>query len=174
MFARAVRECFDFIDARGHFRDSGRLAALCAFEVAGRITLPSGIERKLASPRLLMLSMPVAPTVRVPQRVDGIWGLTVKWVDTKAEARLLARILHDEYSQDAVQHGGWPWRYLITSDHGVLGGFVFACPALALKPRGWGGIQITSPSLTKFSKNSSNFIVFAIYRNIFSFNFNKL
>jgi len=31
-----------------------------------------------------------------------------------------------------------------------------------------------SPSLTKFSKNSSNFIVFAIYRNIFSFNFNKL
>ena len=31
-----------------------------------------------------------------------------------------------------------------------------------------------NPSLTKFSKNSSNFIVFAIYRNIFSFNFNKL
>ena len=82
-----------------------------------------------------MLSTPVLPALDVPARVDRVSGLAVQLVDTKAEARLL----HDEHPQGAVQHGGRPWRYLITSDHGVLGGFVFASPALALKPRGWDG-----------------------------------
>ena len=86
-----------------------------------------------------MLSTPVAPAMDVPARVDRVSGLAVQLVDTKAEARLLARLLHDEHPQGAVQHGGRPWRYLITSDHGVLGGFEFARPALALKPRGWDG-----------------------------------
>ena len=42
----------------------------------------------------------------VPARVDRVLGLAVQLVDTKAEARLLARLLHDEHPQGAVQHGG--------------------------------------------------------------------
>ncbi len=144
-FARAVCGRFDFIDARGRFRDPSCIAALRDPGAAGRITLPSGIERRQASSRPLMLSMPAAPAVRVPQRVDRVSGLDVRLVGTKAGARLLAlllaRILHDGHPQGAVQHGGRQLRYPITSDHGVLGGFVFASPALALKPRdqwvGW-------------------------------------
>ena len=78
-----------------------------------------------------MLAAPVSPAVRVPRRVDKVSGLAVKWVDTKAAAQVLARLLHDEHPQGAVQQSGRQLRYLITSDHGVWGGFVFASPALA-------------------------------------------
>ena len=37
-FARAVCERFDFVDARGHFRDSSCIAALRDLEAAKRIT----------------------------------------------------------------------------------------------------------------------------------------
>ena len=50
----------------------------------------------------------VPPAMDVPARVDRVSGLAVQLVDTKAEARLLARLLHDEHPQGAVQHGGRP------------------------------------------------------------------
>ena len=75
-------------------------------ETAGRITLPPGVARKPASSRPLMQSTPVLPAINVPARVDRVLGLAVQLVDTKAEARLLARLLHDEHPQGAVQHGG--------------------------------------------------------------------
>lgn len=48
--------------------------------------------------------------------------MAVQLVDTKAEARLLARLPHDGHPQGAVRHGGRQLRYVINSDHGVLGG----------------------------------------------------
>jgi len=140
-FARAVCERFDLVDARGRFRDSSCIAALRDLESAGRITLPPGVAHTPASSRPLLLATPVSPAVRVPRRVDTGAGLDVKLVGTKAEARGLARSLHDDHPQGAGQHGGRQLRYLITSGHGVRGGFVFASPARALKPRdqwvGW-------------------------------------
>ncbi|MCY4152770.1 MAG: IS4 family transposase [Aestuariivita sp.] len=140
-YARAVCERFQFVDARGLLRESSCIAALRELETAGRITLPPGVAAKPASSRPLMLSTPVPLAVAVPDRVDKVLGLAVPMVTTKAAAHLLARLLQDEHPQGAVQHGGRQLRYLITSDHGVLGGFVFASPALALKPRdrwiGW-------------------------------------
>ncbi|MCY4306243.1 MAG: hypothetical protein OXC62_15930 [Aestuariivita sp.] len=43
-----------------------------------------------------MQSTSVAPALDVPARVDRVLGLAVQLVDTKAEARLLARLLYDE------------------------------------------------------------------------------
>ncbi|MCY4289397.1 MAG: DUF4338 domain-containing protein, partial [Aestuariivita sp.] len=140
-FARAVCARFAFVDTRGALRESSCIAALRELETAGRIKLPPGVARKPASSRPLMQSTSVPPALDVPARVDRVLGFKITLVETKAEARLLARLLHDEHPQGAVQHGGRQLRYLITSDHGVLGGFVFASPALALKPRdqwvGW-------------------------------------
>jgi len=140
-YARAVCARFAFVDARGRLRESSCIAALRELETAGRIMLPPGVARKPVSSRPLMRSTPVPSAMDVPARVDKVSGFAVQLVDTDADARLLARLLHDEHPQGAVQHGGRQLRYLITSDHGVLGGFVFASPALALKPRdrwiGW-------------------------------------
>ena len=55
-----------------------------------------GIARKPASSRPLMQSTSVPPALDVPARVDRVSGLAVQLVDTKAEARLLARLLYDE------------------------------------------------------------------------------
>jgi len=140
-FARAVCERFQFVDARGVLRESSCIAALREPGTAGRITLPPGVARRPASPRPVVRSTPVPQATDVPDRVNRVSGLAVQLVDTKAGARLLARLLQDEHPQGAVRHGGRQLRYLITSDHGVLGGFVFASPALTLKPRdrwiGW-------------------------------------
>ena len=41
---------------------------------AGRMTLPPGISRKQASPRPMMLPVPVPPVMGVPRRVDKVSG----------------------------------------------------------------------------------------------------
>ena len=101
-------------------------AALREQDTAGRQKLPpprgGGAARKPASSRPLMLSTPLPQATDVPDRVDGVSGLAVQLVDTKAEARLLARLPHDGHPQGAVRHGGRQLRYVINSDHGVLGG----------------------------------------------------
>ncbi len=147
-YARAVCEHFEFIDAHETLRVSSCIAALRDLEAAGRITLPPGGARKQASSRPLMLPKPVPPVKGVPTRVDAVLGFAVQLVETKADARLLARLLHDEYPQGGTQHSGRQLRYLITSAHGVLGGFVFASAAQKLRPRdqwvGWNPEQCRS------------------------------
>ncbi len=88
-----------------------------------------------------MLATAVPPATGVPPRVDGLARFAVQPVTTEDAARLPARLLHDGHPQGACHHSGRQLRYVITSDHGVSGGFVFAGPALTLKPRdrwiGW-------------------------------------
>ncbi len=98
---------------------------------AGRNT---GITR-----RPWMTADPIPAPVAVPERADLVHNLHLEPVTDRA--RLLARLMHDEHPQGAVQHAGRQLRYLIGSDHGWLGGFVFASPALRLRARerwlGW-------------------------------------
>ena len=139
--ARAVCGLFGFVDARGGLREASCLAALRELEEAGGIRLPPpgrgfGISRK---PRVL--DEAVAPAAGVPACVHEVGGLHIRLIEGDAERRILSTLLRDEHPQGAVQHGGRQLRYLIGSDHGWLGGFVFASPCSALGARdrwiGW-------------------------------------
>ncbi len=138
--ARAVCEGLGLADARGRLRISSCVAALAALESEGGFRLPpegsgTGVTRV---PR--MQSTPVAEPVGVPPRVDGVCGLEVRPVVGDAERLLLARMLADDHPLGASQHAGRQLRYLVGSDHGPLGGFVFASPAPRLSARdGWIG-----------------------------------
>ena len=139
--SRAVCRLFGFVDARGVLREASCLAALRELEDAGAIRLPPpgrglGISRK---PRVL--DAPVAPASGVPEYVHEVGSLHVRLIEGEDERRILSTLLRDEHPQGAVQHGGRQLRYLIGSDHGWLGGFVFASPCTTLGARdrwiGW-------------------------------------
>ncbi len=140
-FAREVCARFDFVDALGNPRESSCIAALRDLEAAGRIRLPLAGPGMGVARRPRTLPEPVPAACGVPDRVDAVVGLDVRPVAGRDEARLLSRLLRDEHPQGAVQHGGRQLRYLVGSDHGWLGGFVFASPASTLGPRdcwiGW-------------------------------------
>ena len=139
--AHAVCEGLGLVDARGRLRTSSCIAALAALEAEGAFRLPPEGSGKGVSRAPRMQSAPVAGPVGLPSRVDGVRGLGVRPVEGDAERRLLARMLADDHPLGASQHAGRQLRYLIGSDHGWLGGFVFASPAPRLSARdawiGW-------------------------------------
>ena len=143
--AREVCRVFGFSDASGSWRESSCLAALRDMEAAGRLRLPPAGPGTGVSRRPRVLPEPVPEAVSVPPRVDGIGNLHLRLVDGPDEGRLLATLLKHEHPQGAVQHAGRQLRYLIGSDHGWLGGFVFASPSSALGARdrwiGWSGSE---------------------------------
>ena len=144
-FTRAVCRRFQFVDGVGNLRTASCIAVLRELAAAGRIQLPPSPANKSGPSRPKMLATAVPQATDVPKRVDQISGFAVQLVTTEDAAQLLARLLHDEHPQGAGHHSGRQLRYLITADHGVLGGFVFASSALTLKPRdrwiGWNAEQ---------------------------------
>ena len=139
--ARAVCALFGFVGSGGEPRAASCLTALRELEEAGRIRLPppgrgAGVPRR---PRVL--AAPVAPASGVPERVGEVSGLRLEPAADERGRRILSTLLRNEHPQGAVQHAGRQLRYLIASDHGWLGGFVFASAASALAPRdswiGW-------------------------------------
>ena len=138
--AHAVCEGLGLVDAQGRLRTSSCMAALAALEAEGAFRLPPEGSGKGVARAPRMQSAPVAEPVGLPSRVDGVRGLDVRPVDGDAERRLLARMLADDHPLGASQHAGRQMRYLIGSEHGWLGGFVFASPAPRLSARdGWIG-----------------------------------
>ena len=142
--ARAVCEGLGLVDAQGRLRLSScmaALAALAALEAEGGFRLPPEGSGKGVARAPRMQLAPVAEAVGVPSRVDDVVGLEVRPVGGDAERRLLARMLADDHPLGASQHAGRQLRYLLCSDHGLLGGFVFASPAPRLSARddwiGW-------------------------------------
>ena len=140
-FAKRVCTELGLADRRGQLQIASCAAALAQLEAEGKITLPAegagkGIER---TPK--MQSSPVAPPVGLPAQVEDIAGLKVDLVTTDAQRQTLARMLADDHPLGASQHAGRQLRYLIASDCGLLGGFVFASPASKLAARdrwvGW-------------------------------------
>ena len=83
----------------------------------------------------------MALATKVPDVVNEVSGLHVHLVTKEPARRILSRLMQDEHPQQAVQHSGRQLRYLLGSDHGWLGGFVFASPAHRLASRdawiGW-------------------------------------
>ncbi len=135
---------FGFQDPRGQHQRSGCLRALRELEAKGWFQLPPAwIEKGGPSPR--RLSGPVVEAEAVPSEVGQIKGLELVLVDEEGQMRIWNELMIGEHPQGAGPLVGRQIRYLIGSDHGWLGAFGFAAPALQLADRdrwiGWDAEQ---------------------------------
>ena len=140
-YVREVCATFAFRDPRGALQEASCYAALKALERKGEIRLPPP-GTPISGPRTpLGANDPVAPPAHVPDRVDRITGLFIRKVETDADRRVFNAMMHQEHPQGAGHHVGRQLRFLIGSEHGWLGGCLFAASALALGARdrwiGW-------------------------------------
>ena len=142
----ASRVCkqYGFYDARGQEQRGGCLKALRELESAGHFDLPVRRTRPgRHSPR--RLSKPVPLPLGVPSKVGEVRGLELVLVSTPDQMRVWNELMIEEHPQGAGPLVGRQLRYLIGSQHGWLGGFGFAAPALQLADRdawiGWNAEQ---------------------------------
>jgi len=142
----ASRVCkqYGFYDARGQEQRGGCLKALRELEAIGHFALPAPRTNPgRHSPR--RLSKPVPLPLDIPSKVGEVQGLELVLVSTSGQMRLWNEMMIDEHPQEAGPLVGRQLRYLIGSQHGWLGGFGFAAPALQLADRdawiGWNAEQ---------------------------------
>jgi len=142
--AEWVCEQFGFQDPRGQNQLSGCLKGLRELEAKGWFQLPAPqIQKGGPSPR--RLGEPVAEPKAVPSELVGIRGLELVLVGQESQMRIWNELMIREHPQGAGPLVGRQIRYLIHSDHGWLGAFGFAAPALQLADRdrwiGWDAEQ---------------------------------
>jgi len=138
----AARACeqFGFLDPGGQVQISGCLKALRELECAGHFTLPA--TRAKPGPRTPnRLSAPLPLPVDVPPKAGDVQGLKLILVQTAQDMKVWNELMIEEHPLGVGPLVGRQLRYLIDSDHGCLGGFGFAAPALQLADRdqwiGW-------------------------------------
>ena len=137
---RRVCQAFGFHDVRGRPQLAGCMKALRALDAHGRIQLPAPRhERRLCRPR--RLGRPVPAPTEVPARADRVRGLALVEVTGDDQRRVWNELMQREHPRGAARHVGAQLRYLLVSDHGVLGALGFAASALTLAARdafiGW-------------------------------------
>lgn len=142
--AKRVCEQFGFHDARGQAQLTSCMEALRELESAGHFTLPVACVRTgINSPR--RLGKRVALPVNVPAQAGEVWGLTLVLVHNDEQMRIWNELMIEEHPQGAGPLVGRQLRYLISSEHGWLGGIGFAAAARHLADRdrwiGWDGEQ---------------------------------
>ena len=133
--ARRVCREFGFLDSLGRLQMASCHKALRGLHAAGRIQLPpprhGGRQR----------CQPVPEPAAVPTRAGQLRGLRLTEVRSRQQRRLWNEIVAREHPQGAVLHVGAQLRYLIESEHGLLGALGFAASALAVAARdqwiGW-------------------------------------
>jgi hypothetical protein len=133
-------EKYGFYDARGIRQSGGCLKALRELEQSGHFVLPPPIkQRGPASPK--RLTVPVAAPQNVPDKAGDVCGLNVSLVDTTEQMRIWNEMMIREHPRGAGPLVGRQLRYLIDSDHGMLGALAFSSAALQLQDRdrwiGW-------------------------------------
>ena len=140
--ALANRVCteFGFVDARGRPQLATCLKALRTLHDRGSIQLPPPVTRGgHGTPR--RLGHPVPPPRSVPSRVNEVRGLQLQLVRSDAQRRTWNELIDREHPRGAACHVGAQLRYLLLSEHGILGALGFAAAALALADRdrfiGW-------------------------------------
>ena len=142
--AETVCEKFGFFDTRGRMQIGGCEKALRKLEEAGNFVLPVPCAKGgYNSPR--RLEEPVQPPSTVPGQAQDVRGLTLELVRTEEEMRIWNEMMIAEHPLGAGPFVGRQLRYLISSDHGWLGGVGFAAAALQLADRdrwiGWDAEQ---------------------------------
>ena len=142
--SRRVCVLFGFLDARGRPQLASCMQALRTLDAAGHIRLPAPRHNhRRCRPRCI--DRPVPPPVGVPARADQLRGLELVEVTDPAQRGIWNELMRSEHPRGAVQHVGAQLRYLLVSDHGVLGALGFAAAALTLAARdtfiGWDADQ---------------------------------
>jgi len=142
--SNAVCQRFNFHDARGRAQVGGCNMALRELERAGHFILPTSTKAKFVrQPR--RLESAVLDPVDVPALVGDVQGLALIKVDNLDLMRIWNELMIREHPQGAGPLVGCQLRYLISSDHGWLGGFAFSASALTLGDRdqwiGWNSEQ---------------------------------
>ena len=141
-FADAVCERFGFHDARGRVQRSGCIKALRELERLGHFALPGASAtgaKGTRSPR--RLGKPVEDPQDVPEQAGEVRELRLMKVDTLDLMRIWNEMMLCEHPQGAGPLVGAQMRYLISSEHGWLGGLGFGAAAIQLADRdrwiGW-------------------------------------
>lgn len=139
-FADHLCQQYGFIDPQGNYQQTGCMKALRALEHEKQITLPEAICRtKKRSPRRLEQALPAL--TGVPGEINQILNLMLVLVETEDQMRLWNEMMENDHPRGAGLLVGRQIRYLVQSDHGVLGGFAFSAAALHLRDRdkwiGW-------------------------------------
>lgn len=141
--AESVCEEFGFQDPRGENQWGGCLKALRELEGQGMFQLPPGRVGGRLAPR--RLQQPVAAPQAVPEEVGAVVGLELILVEQESQMRIWNELMIQEHPQGAGPLVGRQIRYLVGSEHGWLGAFGFAAPALQLADRdhwiGWNAEQ---------------------------------
>ena len=142
--AALVCDQFGFYDVRGRQQQAGCLKALRELEAVGNFTLPAAqTSAGRSSPQ--RLSAPVPLPTEVPSQAGLVRGLELVSVTTPEQMRIWNELMITEHPQGAGPLVGRQLRYLISAQHGWLGGFGFAAAALKLADRdkwiGWDAEQ---------------------------------
>ena len=135
----AVCDHFGFRDEMGRFRLTGCLRALRKLEAEKQVKLPE-VRKKAGSHAPRRLGEAVALPNEVPCEVSSVRDLRLRLVE-KSEEQAIWNELMSEHPLGCTQLVGRQLRYLISSEHGWLGGLGFAASALQLSDRdewiGW-------------------------------------
>ena len=137
-------EEFGFQDPRGENQLGGCLKGLRELEAKGWFKLPpTEMQKGKPSPRRLAAAVPKPEGV--PGEVGAVCGLELVLVEQESQMRIWNELMIGDHPQGAGPLVGRQVRYLVGSEHGWLGGFGFAAPALQLADRdrwiGWDAEQ---------------------------------
>jgi len=130
--AKDLCDKFNFYDERGCRETNSCLRALRSLEAEGTIFLAAKNER---------LWQEVDPPQRVPKRVDQISALDLMLVETEEDRKVWNELMIREHPLGLGWAVGRMVRYLVQSEHGILGAIGFGPSALELADRerwiGW-------------------------------------
>lgn len=139
--AEQVCRHFGFLDPRGNTQCSGCLKALRELERHGHFVLPPERSKARKARGPTRLCVPVAPAHKVPAEAGEVRGLQLTQVNTVAQRRIWNEMMIREHPRGAGPLVGRQLRYLMESEHGLLGGLGFSAAALQLCDRdrwiGW-------------------------------------
>ncbi len=131
---------FSFFNSRGRLQRSGCLKALRELERVKHFILPKP-SRGAPGKTIKRLRNPVDQPENVPAKAGEIRDLSLIIVKTDEHQRIWNELMEGEHPRGSGHFVGAQIRYLITSEHGWLGGLGFSASALKLKDRekwiGW-------------------------------------
>ena len=144
-FATFVCDKCNFFDGRGKPQITNCMSALKDLNAQGRISLQEFLKFKPQSTSSHhiphCLEDPVPQPVNVPENVGDIKDLRLVKVSQQSDLMLWNTLVRDEHYIGPSLAPGLRIRYLLYSEHGLLGAISFSPAARHLKPRdewiGW-------------------------------------
>jgi len=136
---RTCRE-LGWVDANGRLKAMSCRVALLRLEQQGHITLPAPRNGNGNGQRYVPSTVLEAPRDPVVGSARGIGGLRLQPVSTRSESRLWNEAIARFHYLGYTPLTGAQQRYLVRSDHGLLGAIGFGASAWRVEPRdGWIG-----------------------------------